>query len=223
MLLRKTCQFHWHNDGYRDFDEFLDALTSKRRKQIRRERRRVQDAGVQIEVLIGEEILPRHWDAFYEFYCSTFYRRWGSPRLTPDFFHSLSTALPRNTLLILARHGGAYVAGAFAMLGRNTVYGRHWGCSEQFPFLHFELCYYQTIEFCINNGLARVDAGVQGEHKLNRGFQPVATLSCHWISHQGFRRAIDRFLDQETAEMDQYVSALGGHLPFRQAQSEPRT
>ncbi len=215
LLQRLTCQFYWHNRGYHDFGEFLDGLTSKRRKQIRSERRRVSDNRMDIEVLKGGEISEEQWRIFYDFYCSTFYRRWGSPRLTLEFFHSLSDTMPDRVLLILARHEGRYVAGSFSIVGDNTVFGRHWGCSEQFPFLHFELCYYQTIEYCIRNELGGVDAGVQGEHKLMRGFEPVAARSFHWIQHDGFREAVDDFLERETREMRWYIENLSSHSPFK--------
>ena len=216
LLLRRTCQFHWHNRDYEDFDHFLQGMTSKRRKQIRRERRTVRDEGVEIMRLVGADITEEHWEAFYEFYCNTFYQRWGSPRLTLDFFHHLSTAMPDNTLLILAKQGKDYVAGAFAMLSDTTLYGRHWGCDRYLANLHFELCYYQTIEHCLAHRLASVDAGVQGEHKLNRGFEPHLALSGHWIRHPRFRLAIDNFLEQETAQLEAYVKTLEEHLPFKE-------
>lgn len=217
QLLRRTgIQYHWHNRDYRDFDDFLDTLTSKKRKQIRRERRQVRDNNIEIEVLQGQDISADQWSAFYEFYCSTFYRRWGAPRMTYDFFVSLSKVLPKQTLLILARRDNLYVAGAFAMLGRDTLYGRHWGCSADYPFLHFELCYYQTIEYCIRHGMRTVDAGVQGEHKLSRGFEPQATWSCHWIRHQGFRHAVRDFIDRELPAVDAYIRELNNHLPYKE-------
>lgn len=215
LLERLTCQFHWHNREYRDFQDFLDGLSSKRRKQIRRERRQVADHAIGIEVLRGDEISESQWEIFHDFYCSTFHRRWGSPRLTLDFFRSLSESLPRQTLLILARRGGDYIAGAFSMVGTDAVYGRHWGCSEYHPFLHFELCYYQTVDFCIRHGLTRVDAGVQGEHKLSRGFEPVAARSYHWIRHDGFREAVADYLARESREMDWYLQNLSDHLPYK--------
>ena len=147
ILPRKSIQFHWHNRDYRDFDDFLDNLTSKKRKQIKRERRQVRDAGLEVEVLGGDAITPRQWQVFYEFYCSTFHRRWGSPRLTCEFFRLLSNRLPGQTLLLLAVKNREYVAGAFAMLSPDTLYGRHWGCNSQYSNLHFELCYYQTIDY----------------------------------------------------------------------------
>ena len=215
LLLRRTCQFHWHNRNYGDFDDFLQGMTSKRRKQIRRERRTVREENLEIARLRGADITEEHWDVFYGFYCSTFHRRWGSPRLTLDFFHHLSTAMPDNTLLILAKQGNEHVAGAFAMLSDTTLYGRHWGCDRYLSNLHFELCYYQTIEYCIENRLASVDAGVQGEHKLYRGFEPFLAVSGHWIHHRGFRNAVDDYLQQETAQMESYVRSLKTHLPFK--------
>ena len=216
LLLRKTCQFHWHNRNYDDFEHFLQGLTSRRRKQIKRERRTIREKNVEILRLRGEDISEEHWAVFYEFYCSTFHRRWGSPRLTLEFFHHLSTAMPENTLLILAKQDKEYVAGAFAMLSDTTLYGRHWGCDRYLANLHFELCYYQTIEYCLQNRLSWVDAGVQGEHKLYRGFEPFLALSGHWIRHNGFRAAVDNFLEQESAQMNAYVKALEAHLPFKE-------
>ena len=216
LLFRKGIQYHWHNQGYRDFDDFLDTMTSKKRKQIKRERRQVSEAGLEIEILPGDMISAQQWRIFYEFYCSTFHRRWGSPRLTCDFFQLLSERLPQQTLLILARENGDYVAGAFAMRSSDTLYGRHWGCNSRFPYLHFELCYYQTIDYCIRNGLATLDAGVQGEHKLSRGFTPVATWSGHWIRHTAFSKAIRDFLERERLEIDAYMEQLQCHLPYKQ-------
>jgi len=217
LLERTSCQFHWINDSYRDFQDFLDALNSKKRKQIRKERRAVHASGIEIDVLSGKDISEQHWSVFYDFYCSTFHRRWGNPRLTLDFFQSLGKSMPAQTLLILARNRQEYVAGAFVMLGENTLYGRHWGCSQQFTFLHFELCYYQTIEYCIKNSMHKVDAGVQGEHKLARGFQPVGMVSYHWIQDPDFRQAIEKYLVRETSEMKWYLDSLRQHLPFRSA------
>lgn len=217
LLRRKTIQFHWRNNDYRDFADFLDALSTKKRKEIRRERRSVVEQGIDVEILDGAKITCAQWDIFYEFYCSTFERRWGSPRFTREFFYSLSERLPRETLLILAYREGQPIAGAFAMLGARTLYGRHWGCSRQYANLHFELCYYRTIEYCIQHKLAGVDAGVQGEHKLSRGFEPVAAWSCHWIRHPGFHSAIEAFLQRETPGVDAYIDELNRHLPYKQS------
>jgi predicted N-acyltransferase len=215
FLKRKGFQFHWHNQNYRDFQDFLDNLNRKKRKQIRRERKQAVEAGVEVEILSGNEIDDKQWRCFYDFYCSTFHRRWGNPRLTLDFFKLLSEKMPESTLLILARQNNEYIAGAFAMIGNNTLYGRHWGCSQQLPFLHFELCYYQTIDYCINNNLQVLDAGVQGEHKLSRGFDPVPTWSCHWIKHDGFRDSIEDFLIHETKQIDYHIDNLNQHLPYK--------
>jgi len=215
LLKRKGFQFHWHNQGYRDFQDFLDSLTSKKRKQIRRERRQALAAGIDVKILKGAAISDEQWHSFYDFYCSTFHRRWGSPRLTLDFFKLLSVKMPESTVLLLAEQQGEYIAGAFAMQGGDTLYGRHWGCNRQLPFLHFELCYYQTIDYCINNGLQVLDAGVQGEHKLSRGFDPVPTWSCHWLRHAGFRASIDDFLGHETREIDYHINNLNQHLPYK--------
>jgi uncharacterized protein len=215
FLKRIGFQFHWINRDYRDFQDFLDGLTRKKRKQIRRERRQAVEAGVEVELLKGNEISEEQWLTFYSFYCSTFHKRWGNPRLTLEFFKLLSEKMPDSTLLIMARQDDQYIAGAFAMLSKDTLYGRHWGCSLQLPFLHFELCYYQTIDYCIQHGLQTVDAGVQGEHKLSRGFDPVRTSSFHWIRHEGFRASIDDFLQRETKEIDFYIDELNTHLPYK--------
>lgn len=216
LLLRAGCQYHWFNRDYATFDDFLGALNSKRRKQIRRERRDANQPEMEIEVLYGDRITPEHWSVFHKFYCSTFFRKWGEPRLTEPFFRYLSEALPDAPLLVLGRHDGEYVAGSFSMRGSDTLYGRHWGCSQHFKQLHFELCYYRTIEFCIEHGLARFDAGAQGEHKIMRGFDPVKTWSAHWISDANFRSAIADFLVRETRHIDQYIDELGGHRAYRQ-------
>lgn len=217
-LKRLTCQFHWLNQDYRDFQNFLDSLTSKKRKKILKERRDVQNAGVTIERLNGHEISSAQWQTFYQFYCRTFYSKWGEPRLTLDFFQWLGEAMPEQTLLILAKKDNDYIAGAFAMLGPDTLYGRHWGCSQHIPCLHFELCYYQTIEYAIENRLGRLDAGVQGEHKLARGFHPVAMPSAHWIRELDFRNAIANYLDRETPMMQEHIAMLEAHLPFKSAE-----
>ncbi|MCB1749775.1 MAG: N-acetyltransferase [Gammaproteobacteria bacterium] len=217
LLARLGCQYHWFNDGYVDFDAFLAALSSKKRKQIKRERRQVATQNLVVETLVGDAIGAEHWAVFHQFYCSTFHRKWGEPRLTEAFFQSLNERLPGAPVLILARADGHYVAGAFALQGGDTLYGRHWGCTAYHDTLHFELCYYQTIDFCIRNGLARLDAGAQGEHKLARGFVPVKTWSMHWIGDRGFRRAVADFLAREHTALEHYIAGLDAHLAFRQA------
>ncbi len=214
-LQRITCQYHWFNKDYRDFQDFTDSLTSKKRKQILKERRGIQKSGIEIERLNGNQITPRQWEIFYEFYCRTFYSKWGEPRLTLGFFKSLGQELPEQTLLIMAMKEGEYIAGAFAMSDSHTLYGRHWGCSQYEPYLHFELCYYQTIEHAIEKQLKRLDAGVQGEHKLARGFRPVAMPSAHWIREDDFRNAIANYLERETIMVQEQIDMLETHLPFK--------
>ncbi len=215
-LPRITIQYHWLNEGYRDFQDFTSSLSSKKRKKLLRERNEIAKSGIEIERLTGSQITEEHWHAFYNFYCATFYKKWGEPRLTLDFFLALGEQLPEQTLLILASQDSNYIAGAFAMLDDHTLYGRHWGCRQHVPFLHFELCYYQTIEHVIEQGLDKLDAGVQGEHKLARGFQPVAMPSAHWIREEAFRDAIDDYLRRETATMNEHIAMLETHLPYKQ-------
>lgn len=215
LLVRAGCQYHWFNRGDRDFEGFLAALNAKRRKQIRPERREVNEGDIDIEVRHGDAVDPALWRVFHEFYCSTFARRWGEPRLTLAFFESLSWRLPKQTVLLLARRRGCFIAGAFAMRGGDTLYGRHWGCSAEVRFLHFELCYYRTIEYCIEEGLARLDAGAQGEHKIARGFEPVRTWSAHWLRDAGLRAAVAEFLERERRMIDGYLAELRQHSPYR--------
>lgn len=214
-LTRQTIQYHWHNKDYRDFQDFTDSLTSKKRKKILKERRDVKKAGVEVQRLSGKDITEEQWQTFYNFYASTFYKKWGEPRLTLDFFISTAKELADQTLLILALVNNETVAGAFAMQDEKTLYGRHWGCSQQIPFLHFELCYYQTIEHTIEKKLQKLDAGVQGEHKLARGFEPIAMPSAHWIRELDFRNAISNYLDRETSLMQVHVELLSTHLPYK--------
>lgn len=215
LLARLGCQYHWFNHDYADFDAFLATLTSKKRKQIKRERRLVDAHGLTIETLVGAEITPAQWSVFHRFYCSTFERKWGEPRLTLAFFQALEDYVPGRAVLILARDGARYVAGAFALRGDDSLYGRHWGTNAHYDNLHFELCYYRTIDFCINHRLARLDAGAQGEHKLARGFVPVATWSVHWLQDTRFRRAVADFLERERMAMDQHMNLLADHVAFR--------
>ena len=215
-MSRLTVQFHWFNEGYRDFQDFLDRLSSKKRKNLLRERKQIAKDGIEIERLHGHEVTPEQWQVFYDFYCSTFYKKWGEPRFTLDFFQWLGETLPDQTLLILARKNGDYVAGAFAMQDGLTLYGRHWGCREEIPFLHFELCYYQTIEHVIEYGMQKLDAGVQGEHKLARGFLPVAMPSAHWIREPAFAHAIKDYLRRETHMVREHISMLETQLPYKQ-------
>jgi predicted N-acyltransferase len=215
-LVRQGTQFHWANRGYATFDDFLGALASRKRKAIRKERAAAAQ-GLTIRHLTGDAIEPRHWDAFWHFYQDTGSRKWGQPYLTRPFFPLLGKALGDRVLLILAERDGVPIAGALNLIGDDALYGRYWGATEEVPFLHFELCYYQAIEAAIARGLARVEAGAQGEHKLARGYEPVPTWSAHYIPDPNFRRAVADFLVREregvAAEAD-YLAAL---TPFRRA------
>ena len=212
---RPGVQYHRHHRGYAAFDDFLGALKSNKRKTIRKERARVREQGLSIEVLTGEALTPDIWDAFYPFYRSTVDKRWGSAYLTKRFFGRLGETMPERVVLMMARHQGRYVAGALNLMGADTLYGRVWGCRREFEFLHFEACYYQAIEFAIEHSLARVEAGAQGPHKLQRGYEPVPTYSAHWIRDPGFRDAIERFLAQERVEMACEMDQLRELLPYR--------
>lgn len=209
-------QYQWFNSGYADFDDFLARLTSKKRKEIRRERKKAQEAGLELVTLAGTGITPAHWDAYYEFYCATFYQKWGSPRLTRRFFDELVARLGDRVLLELALDAGRPVAGAFLVRGEDTLFGRHWGAIEDYKFLHFELCYYRPLEFCIHNQIARFDAGAQGEHKLSRGFVPVMTASSHYLPHPGFSRAVADFLRRERAAVADYFRDCESRIAFNE-------
>jgi predicted N-acyltransferase len=215
LLLRQNQQYHWVNAGYRTFEDFLAALSSGRRKTIRRERR---DAvvGLEIERLTGRDITEAHWDAFFAFYMDTGSRKWGAPYLNRRFFSLLGERMGDRVLLVMARRGARWMAGALNLLGADCLYGRNWGCLEDVPFLHFELCYYQAIDYAIESGLARVEAGAQGPHKIARGYLPVAVYSAHHIADPALRAPVARFLEQERqavqGEMDWLAEA---YSPFR--------
>lgn len=214
-LTRTGEQYHWFNRGYGTFDDFLGALSSRKRKTIRRERRDAQTSGIEILRLTGGDIERQHWDAFFAFYMDTGSRKWGRPYLNRAFFTLLGERLGERCLLVLARRQGSWIAGALNLIGADALYGRNWGCLEFHPFLHFELCYYQAIEHAIATGLARVEAGAQGEHKLMRGYEPVATYSAHWIAHGGFRRAVAEFLTAERTAVAQDIAMAAQLLPFK--------
>ena len=214
-LKRADQQFHWYNQGYSSFDDFLDDLSSRKRKAIRKERRKVDDSGVDIRCLTGAEIEERHWDAFYRFYRNTSDRKWGEAYLNRAFFRLLGERMAERVLLVIAENDGEIVGGALNMIGEDALYGRYWGCGEHFRFLHFEVCYYQAIEYAIGHGLKRVEAGAQGEHKLSRGYMPHATYSAHWIADPGFRDAVARFLVEETDAIDDEIDILVTYTPFR--------
>jgi len=215
FLQRIDQQFHWLNDGYASFEAFLETLASRKRKTIRRERRDALANDVTIEWVRGADITQAHWDAFYEFYMDTGARKWGRPYLNKRFFSLCGERLGERVLLILARRAGRYVAGAINFIGAETLYGRNWGCVEDHPFLHFEVCYYQAIDFAIANGLKRVEAGAQGEHKLLRGYRPVETYSAHEIADPGLRRAVADYLVRERAHVGEIGEELAAALPFK--------
>jgi uncharacterized protein len=216
LLLREGYQFHWHNRGYRDFSEFLEALTSKRRKEIKRERRQVEAQGVEIKIIHGHEASETEWRAMERFYRVTFNAKGNFPALTLPFFQSLGQTLGQTLVLVLASYSGRIIAGAFYMQSKDTLYGRYWGSTAPFPALHFELCYYRGLEYCIEHGLQRFEPGAQGEHKLSRGFLPQVTWSAHWLNDPSFRAAVTDFLSQERQEVRGKMLELRKHSPYRQ-------
>lgn len=217
LLQRTDQQFHWYNNDYRHFDDFLDSLASRKRKTIRKERRGALDAEIAIEWVTGSDLTEAHWDAFYAFYMDTGSRKWGRPYLTREFFSLIGARMPENILLIMCRRAGRYIAGALNFIGADTLYGRNWGCVEDHRFLHFEACYYQAIDFAIKHGLARVEAGAQGPHKIARGYIPTRIHSAHWIGDPRFREAVDDYLRQERREVDRHIAYLGETTPFKKS------
>jgi predicted N-acyltransferase len=215
LSLRAGYQFHWQNPGFRDFQDYLDSLRSKKRKQIRRERREAASAGLKIELLHGNELSDDQCDAYHRLYTAIYDRKWGYPSLSREFFHRARRVLGEELIIILAGNHGRYVAGAHLFRGSKRLYGRNWGCSEYHRDLHFEICYYRAIEYCIDNHLDTFEAGAQGEHKLSRGFRPVMTYSAHGVLHPGFQRAIGDFTRRERIEVGRYIGALAAHSPFR--------
>lgn len=220
MMRRTGTQFHWFNRGYSDFDHFLTTFSSAKRKKLRRERRRVSEQGITIELLDGHQATAEQWQAFTRFYLATFDKHWGYATLNEGFFRHLGETLPDNVVLVMAKYQGQYVAGALSLRSGNALYGRHWGCLEEFHSLHFELCYYQGIEYCIDHGLARFEPGAQGEHKVGRGFEPVPTWSAHWLANPQFAAAVKGYLANEHEAMQRYMDELRGHLPYKGVTTE---
>jgi uncharacterized protein len=217
FLSRLGCQFHWYNKNYGCFNEFLAALNAKKRKNIRRERRLVEDASLDIRVLHGDEVSETEWMTFHGFYRRTFRQRGSFPALTLPFFQQIGRRLGSRVVLVLASRDGTDVAGALSYASDTTLYGRHWGCLTDYDSLHFELCYYQGIEYCIRRGLHRFEPGAQGEHKIWRGFLPTLTRSAHWLAHPEFSAAVADFLRRETRAVQAYARELDTHSPYRQA------
>jgi hypothetical protein len=216
-LQRNDQQFHWVNENYSSFDDFLSRLSSSKRKNLRKERAAVLAEGVSFDWLTGSEITEAHWDTFFEFYMDTGGRKWGRPYLTREFFSRIGASMGEQIVLILAKRAGRYIAGALNFAGGGILFGRNWGCTEYIPFLHFETCYYQAIDYAIAHKLAKVEAGAQGEHKLVRGYMPVPTYSAHYIAHAGLRRAVGDYLRQERAAIAGNIEALAEHGPFRKS------
>lgn len=214
-LERTDRQFHWENRSYDSFDDFLAQLSSSRRKTLRKERASVRAEGIDFDWLTGADITEAHWDHFFAFYMDTGNRKWGQPYLTREFFSRVGQTMSDQILLVMARRAGKYIAGALNFFGNDVLYGRNWGCTEYVPFLHFEACYYQAIEFAITRKLARVEAGAQGEHKLLRGYAPVPTYSAHLIVHAGLRRAVAAFLEEERQAVQEEIVDSAFVSPFR--------
>ena len=220
FLIRHGHQFHWQNQGYDTFDDFLANLSSRKRKNIRKERKAIADAGVRFDTLVGDDIKPHHWDEFHEFYVSTYDRKWGYPYLTREFFDILNDRMADKVALIRAEENGYAIGGALNLIGSEALFGRNWGCNSQRKFLHFEACYYRAIDLAIELRLARVEAGTQGPHKIQRGYLPVQTYSAHWIRDEGFRDAVADFLVREKQAEAGEVEYLGELSPFRRSEND---
>ncbi len=219
FLTRSDCQYHWFNPGYADFDAFLATLTAAKRKKIRRERRRVAEAGITLEAFTADQLDEATWATVYDFYANTYHIRGQSPYLNLEFFLQLRQTMPEQVVVFLARHDRTPVAAALTLRDETTLYGRHWGARDDYHSLHFEACYYQGIDYCIRHGLRRFDAGAQGAHKLSRGFVPVTTHSFHWLTDRALRAAVRDFLRRETPLVDGYVSLQESHAPYRHEES----
>ncbi|WP_313060392.1 GNAT family N-acetyltransferase [Agrobacterium cavarae] len=220
FLHRTDQQFHFINEGYRDHSDFLDALSSRKRKTLKKERRSALENGIEIDWLTGSDLTENIWDQFFTFYMDTGSRKWGKPYLTRAFYSLIGERMADDILLVMAKREGKYIAGAINFIGGDALYGRHWGCIEDHPFLHFEVCYHQAIDFALSKGLKRVEAGAQGEHKLARGYTPVTTHSAHYIAHPGLRHAIADYLERERSEVEQINDYLEDHSPFRKGERQ---
>ena len=220
LLARVTQQFHWENNEYKSFDQFLTSLSSRKRKNIRKERAQAANFGGELVTLTGDQIQPEHWDAFWVFYQDTGARKWGQPYLTRRFFDIAQEHLRDTIALVMAKRDGRYVAGALNFIGRDALFGRYWGCVEDHPCLHFEVCYYQAIDFAISQRLDRVEAGAQGEHKLARGYMPRETHSLHWMADVGFQEAVSNYLEAEKKAVTEDIEILTKYGPFRKITAE---
>ncbi len=220
LLQRTDQQFHWRNEGYFSFEDFLAALTSRKRKAIRKERRTALEDGIEIEWVTGSDLTQAHWDAFFAFYMDTGTRKWGAPYLNRQCFSLLGETMSHQILLVLAKRAGRPIAGALNFIGADTLYGRYWGATEEHPCLHFEVCYYQAIDYAIQHKLSRVEAGAQGAHKLARGYLPVPTYSAHYIADPALRRAVADYLKRERFAVTQDTALLSDELPFRKERTD---
>lgn len=218
-ISRRGIQFHWHNQGYSSFDDFLGMMASRKRKTIRRERRSLHESGVRFRHLSGDDLTPADWDRFYDFYMATIEKKWGGAYLTRSFFDYIHATMAEKILLVMAEKDGETIAGALNFIGADTLYGRNWGSRVDLPFLHFETCYYQAIDAAIERGLKRVEAGAQGLHKVQRGYEPVTTWSSHYLYHEGFADAIKRFTAQEAAQVDREALELRSWMPYRREET----
>jgi len=218
FLQRNDQQFHWRNENYQSFEDFLAALASRKRKAIRGERKRALENGIEIEWVTGSDLTEAHWDSFFAFYMNTGSRKWGTPYLTRQFFRLIGETMRDQVLLVLARRNSRAIAGALNFLGADTLYGRYWGALEEHPCLHFEVCYYQAIDFAIQQGLTRVEAGAQGAHKLARGYLPAPTYSAHWIRDPALHRAVAGYLKRERAAVAHEIALLGEESPYRRGE-----
>jgi len=220
-LPRHDLQFHWRNNGYQNFDDFLASFSSKKRKNVKRERRRVREAGITMEIVSGSDLTTDQWRFFYRLYRHTAYKRGGTAYLTEAFFQLIGQQMAASVVMVFARDGERYVAAALNFQGGQSLYGRYWGCLDEYDSLHFETCYYSAIEYCIGQGLALYEAGAQGEHKLSRGFMPTTTRSVHWLAHPQFAEAVEEFLDDERQQIAGYQSMLNDHAPFKHDPVKP--
>ena len=215
FVLRKDCQFHWRNRNYNDFDDFLGRFTAAKRKKVRRERRRVREAGINFRILTGRDLSQEIWQEIFPLYAMTFWRRGRNPYLNEQFFVDISASIPEQLVVILAEAESKPVAVAICFRSDDTLYGRYWGSADRYHSLHFETCYYQGIDYCIENNLTRFEPGTQGEHKLSRGFDPTETWSAHWLSHPQFFAAVDDYIKREKEYIDEYIDATQNHTPYR--------
>ncbi len=223
LKIRKDCQFHWHNQAYKNFDEFLKTFSASKRKKVRQDRRRVADAGITFRKLRGGEMDDAAWQLAYKLISITFMRRGSMPYFDLDFFKTIATEMPNEVLVIFAEQDGAAIAAAVFFESATTLYGRYWGSDGHYDALHFETCYYQGIEHCIDSGKTRFEPGTQGEHKIARGFTPVQTWSAHWLRHPEFFAAIGAYADEEAAHVDRYMQAVDDHSPYRRNEDKDRS